>query len=785
MPPPRPPRPTHFLCIPLVTKGAASPSRRQLSASLAAFAADVTQTTTTTTSSPAPAAAADSGGFAATTTVVPEQAIRPVGTLHLTLGVMSFPRGDGGEGLDRAVALLRSLAPRQRLANAAAAAAAAAASASGAPGPSHLQALAAATTTSTTTGGAAAAAAAAGTKEGSPPSPSPLSVTLRGLHSMQEPARTRVLYASPVEDGTGTCPQGTLVRFCESLRARFLNGGLMMSDEGSISSSRPLLLHATIANTIYVRGWRRRGGGQRLEIDARGILERYADFVWMRDPRRHSKGIMSSSDEKRMAPSQAARSSAGIVIAPPPRAQLTRAAADKDAPAHHHHHEPAKPNKQEVSGDGSSRSSSSNSKNNNNSGSKGAAKEQAATMAHNHVDVDELNQFTAQYNNVDRIQQMFHPAATSALIKKKDERIAELERELAAATEERKWARFREQEREAGLGRGLGLGRLGGASASKSSESEAAAGRKWQQQALQQPQQLRERDDDDEVRALRATVAGLKQWISAASTRQSLLGGQVVAAASDDEVGEAAARLRHGLQNWVVSHFRRSSFRDLPRADPAILDELSELVPMYQELAVSHTKAHLLQCIVSSILQDMVFDVYFVGLPNEQAVQLGQVHKYLESMTASSEAINQWRAMTLAILSREASVKLQEETDAVTEKVMSTVNRILDAITDAEASDARDQALRALVSSSIGLARLLVVQQAVFKVYMPKLFPHQQVLFDATTMDDVGEEDEDSLAAREICCVTFPGIIKTGDENGSHPQYRNVIAKARVLCSPE
>lgn len=54
-------------------------------------------------------------------------------------------------------------------------------------------------------------------------------------------------------------------------------------------------------------------------------------------------------------------------------------------------------------------------------------------------------------------------------------------------------------------------------------------------------------------------------------------------------------------------------------------------------------------------------------------------------------------------------------------------------------------------------------------------------------MEDIGGEelDEDGLAEREICCVTFPGIIKTGDENGGQLHYRNVIAKARVLCSPE
>lgn len=77
------------------------------------------------------------------------------------------------------------------------------------------------------------------------------------------------------------------------------------------------------------------------------------------------------------------------------------------------------------------------------------------------------------------------------------------------------------------------------------------------------------------------------------------------------------------------------------------------------------------------------------------------------------------------------------------------------------------------------------VQKAVFKVSMPEILPYQKIMFDAATMEDIGGEDEEHLAGREICCVTFPGIIKRGDENGGQLQFRNFISKARVLCSPE
>ncbi|KAK5629371.1 hypothetical protein RRF57_005086 [Xylaria bambusicola] len=147
---------------------------------------------------------------------------------------MSFPRD---EGLEKAVALLKGIIPRQILADI------------DVPTPAA--------------------------EEGSPigPLPSPLSVTLKGLQSMQSPAKSSVLYTPPVDSGS-------LTKFCEKLRSVFQDAGLMMED------NRPLLLHATILNTIYVKGKGTSRGGkgksrERLTIDARQILDRYDDYVWI------------------------------------------------------------------------------------------------------------------------------------------------------------------------------------------------------------------------------------------------------------------------------------------------------------------------------------------------------------------------------------------------------------------------------------------------------------------------------------------------------------------------
>ena len=58
---------------------------------------------------------------------------------------------------------------------------------------------------------------------------------------------------------------------------------------------------------------------------------------------------------------------------------------------------------------------------------------------------------------------------------------------------------------------------------------------------------------DDEIRGLQGQVRGLKEFVST-STRTD---GQT----SDEVFGDAMARLGNGLQNWVISNFRKAKLR--------------------------------------------------------------------------------------------------------------------------------------------------------------------------------------------------------------------------------
>ncbi|PMD23845.1 hypothetical protein NA56DRAFT_568081 [Hyaloscypha hepaticicola] len=279
---------------------------------------------------------------------------------------------------------------------------------------------------------------------------------------------------------------------------------------------------------------------------------------------------------------------------------------------------------------------------------------------------------------------------------------------------------------------------------------------------------------EDMIKSLQGQVRGLKSFVSTSSKMDEQV--------TDEAFGERMQRLGNGLQNWVITNFRRVKI-DTDKANEKAQEQLLRLVPTYQSLA-SSSKVHFIQSLVSRLLLEHIFEAYFIGLPAKHAEELSKAEKYLSTF-GKLKSMNQWRSTTLAILRKEAPQKLKIETEAVAETVIDQVNSIMDSIGDVQHTETRDQPLRALVNSAIDLSRLLRVQKAIFSIIMPSIEGHQRTMFDPDTMEDIGGEDEDTLSEREIHCVTFPGILKLGDENGERTYLQNVVAKIRVLCAPD
>lgn len=266
MPPPRV-RLTHFLCLPLVT----SASRSQWQASLKKILDDLNGT-----DSPA---------------LCPEM-IRPLGTLHITIGVMLLPTPELEQA---ACAMLHSDEVARHLRE------------SMKPNitktvgtfstnndknndkkekevTQHIDptvrdaSLGSLPTTTTTTAAAAAATC---------PAPIlPLTTSFSGLQAMGSPTLTSILFVPPAD------PESRIRQLYVSVQSVFQAANLM------IQENRPIQLHATILNTIYAsKGGRQpQGSGSRsrsgpgskakrvwkkhFKFDATEMLKRYAGSEW-------------------------------------------------------------------------------------------------------------------------------------------------------------------------------------------------------------------------------------------------------------------------------------------------------------------------------------------------------------------------------------------------------------------------------------------------------------------------------------------------------------------------
>ncbi|KAJ4991048.1 hypothetical protein SVAN01_03398 [Stagonosporopsis vannaccii] len=264
---PKKPPLTHFLCLPLITPE----NRPQLAAALAKLRTDVQSHTP-----------------------VPAKAVRPVGTLHLTLGVMSLSPTQ----LSDAITHLGELDIAQLLRGI------------------TTQTIADSTLDSPSVSENAGAVANPALSPAVGADPEVLPVRLMGLVPMQKRQQTSILYAEPVE-GTGR-----LGRFAESVRRGFEERGLLVEDQ------RALRLHATVVNTVYAKpkgrgAWRGKAGvvrdgavgeeggggdGQQqgsdgevdgeergkahaagakswMRFDASTLIDAYKDFVWADDVR--------------------------------------------------------------------------------------------------------------------------------------------------------------------------------------------------------------------------------------------------------------------------------------------------------------------------------------------------------------------------------------------------------------------------------------------------------------------------------------------------------------------
>ena len=314
-PAPKKPPLTHFLCLPLVTPT----SRPQLDSSLRAFRDDLSAKNSKFNEN---AEKESDNKVAEQETVLPfvhPKAIRPVGALHCTLGVMSLDK----EKLSETIGFLQSVESQTLFRGASGNTVGLSKTAGEVESPVASR--------KTNVSNERSEDLSSLERPITPPAvdraSEMLKVSLKGLESMHTPRKTSILYIAPSDAA------GKLYPVCLALQKMFKDKGFLVED------NRQLKLHATIVNTIYAKGRKRthqpynkqrtpepaasgktpgehtdKGQGQGdktfptdagstepigevqdksqghgpnanapLKIDATAILEKYKDYVWAKD----------------------------------------------------------------------------------------------------------------------------------------------------------------------------------------------------------------------------------------------------------------------------------------------------------------------------------------------------------------------------------------------------------------------------------------------------------------------------------------------------------------------
>ncbi|KAI6835732.1 hypothetical protein KC332_g5640 [Hortaea werneckii] len=276
-----------------------------------------------------------------------------------------------------------------------------------------------------------------------------------------------------------------------------------------------------------------------------------------------------------------------------------------------------------------------------------------------------------------------------------------------------------------------------------------------------------------EIHLLQQQLADLKKTIST-STRMS-------SSVTDSTFAQEMGVLHHELQNWIVLNFRRAKMDVAPNELCNRLEgtgDFERVALLQQSFRVFAPSAKLafLQCVATVSLMDVYCAELVFGLHQGES-WCADLLKAAESMqkTLGLVAYARWRAATVEAVCQDAVFQdiLQKANEGVADSICHSLYKL----TEIDVGESGRTSLIGIIKRAASLAHLFSFQQAQYQF----LSPNPGTPFDAETMEDIAEDGEE-LSSSVISCVTFPSIIKNGDECGDNTHLRNVIMKSRVLC---
>lgn len=253
------------------------------------------------------------------------------------------------------------------------------------------------------------------------------------------------------------------------------------------------------------------------------------------------------------------------------------------------------------------------------------------------------------------------------------------------------------------------------------------------------------------------------------------------------------------VQQWVLRFSKFSDMRacrltseinderTIDRLDNAVLDGSD--VDRYLNDRVK--RRDIFMSMTMNMIWEFIFTRYLFGMDREQRQKLKSLEKLLLEV-GPPQAVRQWRAVTLTLLSRREAFQDQREqdTEAVVQAIFQTLSTILPPPSQLE-NQIQEQ-LRRVLREAVDLSKEMRTQRAEYMM-LPPLQPNydengelaETVVFNASLMNErsgvAGPSNEELEAAQAtVRVVLFPLVVRKGDDAGIGDD-EVVVCPAQVL----
>ncbi|KAJ9142099.1 Involucrin repeat protein [Pleurostoma richardsiae] len=307
-------------------------------------------------------------------------------------------------------------------------------------------------------------------------------------------------------------------------------------------------------------------------------------------------------------------------------------------------------------------------------------------------------------------------------------------------------------------------------------------------------QSLREqlRDSEEQIRALQRQILATKPPDADFLNLHDV-----------DYFDHRCQQLCSHVQQWVL---RFSKFSDMRACrltreinDEKIIDRLDNAVldgsDVDDYLADRVRRRDIFMSMTMNMIWEFVFTRYLFGMDREQRQKLKSLEKLLLEV-GPPQAVRQWRAVTLTLLSRRDAFAAQrdQDTEAVVQAVLQTLSAILPPPSNLE--DQIQQQLRRVMREAVDLSVEMRTQRAEYMM-LPPLQPEydasgelaETVTFNASLMNERSgasgagsSNDELQAAGAVVRVVLFPLVVRKGDDDGVGDE-EVVVCPAQVLVA--